>query len=589
MDGPGVRLASRQRMLWTAAAVLVFVAGLSALFAPMWGADARQVVPWPALAPGVDADPLERLVPLPDALRDARRKVARSDQIFAVWLLGDGARALLTHPLHPFRTEPCHPADNARALGHPAFTQALLGAPAWLVTRDPVATFNFALVASVAIGALAMFGLLRAWTAEPAAGIGAGLLYAFGASKLGIAAYPFLFDTSWTVLALWLTVRAVAGGRGRDAVLAGLCCALQIALGFYAVLAGLLLAVPLAVWLLVHYGPRRLRAVPVCSALALVALAAVFVFSPYLADSAASSGEGDVIKIYAPWSGLLPGHYIGWLAAVLAAVGLAAPRRRALAGLDGDPRVALVVGALLVAWLVTGGNVWAQRMAEQAGEPPPPALPNLYSLLASVLPGLSAVRGAATPVCALHLVVSLWAGLGLAGLLSFAPARWRTAARAGTVALVWVAVLGVPGVPSAEPFETRAARPSAQTLAFFDALAQKGNRGPILELPIHLHSTDYLAVDSASQTLASAYHRRRTSGCYNAKQPPQMATLENLSQRVPDPEALDALRKMGFTTIVAHRPPGTPFTARLDAAAGPGGRLRRLLSTPEQSAWEIEP
>ena len=585
MGEPEAGRGSRAWVSGTALAVLVFGAALASLFGPQWGSGARNHVPWPQLAPATASDPLERLIPLADTLRSSARRVARSDQIFAVWLLGDGARALLDDPTRPFHTNPCYPADDARTLGHPAFTHALLGLPAWLATGDPVATYNFVLVAIAGIAAIAMFLLVSEWTASPAAGIVAGLLYSFGASRLGLAAYPFLFDTSWTVLALWFTRRAFASGRWIDALGAGLCCALQIALSFYAVLAGAFLALPLLTWLVVRYGFRELKGVQVLAAIGIVVLAAVAVFSPYLAMSGAAPEAGEVVKIYAPWSGLLPGRYLGWTAFALAVLGVALPQRAP----NGDPRLALLAGALLVAFLVTGGNVWAQRLAEQAGETPPPALPNLYALLAGWLPGLSAVRGAAATACGIHLVVSILAGFGAAAAIRLAPPGWRQAAAVGLVVVAWLSVLRPDLLGGSRAFDSLPARPPAERLAFFEDLEKQGNSGPVLELPIDLGSTDYLAVDSASQTLTSAYHHRRTSGCYNAKHPPELKQIEALSRRLPEPRAIAALREMGFTTIVVHRPPGSPFEARLASAAVPGGPLRRLHATETRTAFGIDP
>ena len=65
--------------------------------------------------------------------------------------------------------------------------------------------------------------------------------------------------------------------------------------------------------------------------------------------------------------------------------------------------------------------------------------------------------------------------------------------------------------------------------------------------------------------------------------------VEALSKRIPDAGALDELRRMGFTTIVAHRAPESLLVASIEAAAGPGGSLRRIHSRPEMTAWELSP
>jgi len=588
------RQPKRQRVGWTIAAALVFGLGLVVVFGQVWRADLHRVAPWPELAPGEPSDPIERLMPLEGPFVASRRQLARGDQVFAVWAVAQNARGFLENPGRPFHADPCHPAENAQALGHPILSHGLLALPAYLATRDPVATYNFLLVAVVLLGALAMFALVAEWTAVPAAGIVAGLLYAFQASQLGLVAYPFLYDTTWTVLALWLVRRFFEGGRWRDAIGAAICCALQIALSFYAFLAAAVLAVPLLVWLFARYGTRHLAPGPTLVALAIVAGTASLVFAPYLAMRAAAPETRDVIQLFAPWSGLLPGHYLGGLGALLALAALVLPRRRVLGGIEGDPRWALVAGAVLVALLVTGGNMWQRRLAEQAGEPLTLALPNLFDALGVLVPGLDIVRGPVMLASGVHLAVSLLAGLGAAGLIRIAashtPARF---AEAPAVALVIAAAIAVLlpdrlGLGPPVTLTTVPLRPSAETLAFFEELERRGDAGPLLELPIDLHSTAYLMNGAGMQSLLSAYHHRRTSGCYNAKHPPEMARIEALARRLPDDDALAEIRAMGFRTIVVHQPPGGPLVARLEAATGDHA-LRRIQSSPSMTAFAVLP
>jgi hypothetical protein len=470
----------------------------------------------------------------------------------------------------------------------------LLGLPAYLVTRDPVATYNFLLVAVVLLGAVAMFLLVTEWSAEPAAGIVAGLLYSFQASQLGLVAYPFLYDTGWTVFALWLARRFFENGRLRDGVGAALCCALQIALSFYAFLAASVLALPMLVWFFVRYGVRNLSVGPTIASAAIVVGAAAFVFAPYLEMRAAAPATREMVHLFAPWSGLLPGRYIGGLCGLLAVAAFMLPRRRVLGGIEGDPRWALLAGAFLVGVLVTGGNMWERRLAEQAGEPLALALPDLYAALGVVIPGLDIVRGPVMLASGVHLVFSVLAGLGAAGLIRLAGSRIPSRfAQAPAVALVIVAAVVVLlpdriGLGTPARLESLRLRPSAETLAFFVELERRGDAGPLLELPIDLDSTAYLMNGAGIQSLLTAYHHRRTSGCYNAKHPPEMARIETLGARLPDPEALDEIRAMGFRTIVVHQPPGGPLVARLEAASD-GRTLRRIHTSASMTAFSVSP
>jgi hypothetical protein len=193
-----------------------------------------------------------------------------------------------------------------------------------------------------------------------------------------------------------------------------------------------------------------------------------------------------------------------------------------------------------------------------------------------------------------HLVFSLLAGLGAAGLMRVAgshlPPRLSQAPAAALV-LVTAAVVLLPdrlGLGPAAALESVRLRPPEQTLAFYEELEHRGDTGPMLELPIDLDSTEYLMNGAGMQTLLTAYHHRRTSGCYNAKRPPELATVEALAARLPDPKAWAALRAMGFRTIVVHQPPGGPLVARLAGAAAELG-LRRIYATDSMTAFAVAP
>jgi hypothetical protein len=243
---------------------------------------------------------------------------------------------------------------------------------------------------------------------------------------------------------------------------------------------------------------------------------------------------------------------------------------------------------------VTGGNMWERRLAEQAGEPLAFALPNLYAALGRVIPGLDIVRGPVMLASGVHLVFSVLAGLGAAGLIRTVgariPTRFGQAPAVAAVIIVAVVVL-LPdwiGLGTRMRLDSLPVRPSEQTLRFFEELERRGDSGPLLELPIDLDSTAYLMNGAGLQSFRTAYHHRRTSGCYNAKHPPEMARIEALGARLPDAEALAEIRAMGFRTIVVHQPPGGPLVARLKAASD-GRTLRRILTSPSMTAFAVLP
>jgi hypothetical protein len=549
---------------------LAFLLALAVRFHVLAGEDLSQV----ALLPERNAQSVQ-----PGALPAA-------DLRFVVWLVARNARTLLLAPTQLFEAEPCHPAESALALGEPGVTLGLLGAPAWALTGDPLLTFHAALLASIWIAGLAMYALVRAWTGSAVAGVAAGLLFAFHPGRISDVVHPYIWDNAWLVGGIFFAQRLFAGGRWRDALGLAACGALQVGGSLYPLAGGAALALPLLVWLAWQYGVKALRPGPLLLVLAAVGLAAALLFSPYLA----LTGSGVLaprIQIFLPWSDLLPGRplFPGWLLLALVLAGLAlAPR----AG-DPDPRWALLAGWLLAAYLAAGGTAGQGALALARGEIPGPSLPNLYAALSHVLPGLAIVRAPSNLYTAAHLALCVLAGLGAAALLRRVPARAARPAAATLLVLAGLTALRppLPGVAPAPRLVAVRLAPEPEVLDFYRRLAESGNQGPLLELPYHRKS----ARSASSAVLLSAYHHRRTGACWVSRWPNEVEEIQRLAAALPEAAAVDALARMGFTTLVLRRDPQRPTPPRWQprrVARLSGGRLRALQETPQLVAWEID-
>jgi hypothetical protein len=327
----------------------------------------------------------------------------------------------------------------------------------------------------------------------------------------------------------------------------------------------------------------------------IVAAGALLLFSPYLGHEGQElSDRGRVF--YAPWSTFLPGgqNFMGWLGALLAVAAFALGRRRALAGITGDPRAALVVAALLVAVFATGGNYYARVMVLAGGEPPPFALPNPFAALAVVIPGLRSVRLPGEFALGVREIACILAGFGAAAIFRWVPARWSTAAAALVIFVAFAETLRPPflGLSPAPPFGSFRVRPSDASLAFFDTLEREGNRGPLLEIPVDRTNRAYTFRQAPMQQLLTAYHHRRTSGCYVSFIPRRVRELASISEALPQPEALDRARELGFTTIVIHHDDRLPSARALEerfrsAASAGTGRLVPIAESGTMTAYEL--
>jgi len=535
-----------------AAATGVFALATLLLYAPLFGEDLRRVVPATTGA-GFEA------------------KATEWDRRFVVWLVARNAQAWSRHPWRLFDTGTCHPVEDSLALGHPALSVGLLGVPAELASGDPVLTFNTALVLQTLLAAFAMYLLVADWTRDRAAGIAAGLAYACLPAKASLVLYPFHGDTAWTLLACFFAGRLWRGAGWPAAFGFAAATALQLAASFYTALAAVCLGLPIATWLAVSRSDARPRKGPLMLAVLLVAIAAWLLYAPFLAER----GEllhGRPRQTFASAGVLWIQLSASPVVALLALLGLLLPGRLATPAWQSSPRVALGVGALLAGLLATSSTVWG--------------------VVAALLPGLDTVRVPLLLLSGVHLAWCVLAGLGSAAVLRRLAGSRRLAAAAALVALVLLDTLRppLPGLPERRRYVTAEVRPDAEKLAFFDELASVANRGPILEAPIDYDVARHGLEGASRSVLLQAYHRRRTSACYNSFVPEAVRALGPLAARLPEPAALRALREQGFTTLVVRgspHPADRAWRSRIERAAGESPGVVPILSRGGLSAYAL--
>jgi hypothetical protein len=531
------------------------------------------------------------VVPARDFQHRGAQMTTRMDVTLETWLVARNAYTLARRPTRLFDTEHCAPWEKTMTLGIPMITMGIVAIPASIATSDPILTYNIALVSLTLIAAVAMFLLVTDWTGLPAAGIAAGLLYAFHPIRLAPIHHPSVWDTSWTVFCLFFAHRLFAHGRWRDTLGLAVSCALQIGASFYPLLAATFLAPPFVVWLLLRYGLRQVRIAQLATVLLCVVLAAAVFLGPYLE----ARGSSEILRRsafrFAPWREYLPGGslFVGWTSLGLALVGLALPRRHAAPALQGDPRWALLLGALIVA-LLAAGPLSASLLAPFT-DPLASPTPNPYRMLASVLPGLDSVRMVERLGAGVHLVFSVLAGMAAAVLLRLAGRHWRLAA-AALILLAAFDVLRAPalGFERSYHWVLEAIRPRDEIVQFFETLEDKGSRGPLFEVPCFDRRLS-TGVDMPRRILLSAYHHRRTSACLASYRPPREAELAAIAQRLPQDEAIRELAALGFTTLLVHHPGGARGVRTrgfAESAKRPDAPLRALHATNEMSAFEIE-
>jgi len=572
----------RRRLAFPAIAGLLFLLALASPARELLGRDlTRYAARWPRYEGELES-------------RDrAWQFMVQNDLQLSAWLVARNARVLVTHPSTLYDTELCHPAKGMLARGEPMLALGVLGTPLALVGVDPVLLYNAVVLGLVLVSAAGMCWLVVDWTGDRHAGLAAGLLFALHPVKLREVVHPYIDDTVWIVFAMLFARRFFAkegqGGYAGWASALGfaLAVSMQMAGSFYALLGCFFVALPFGVWLLVRHRHRLAKLEPAPAALALAIVGAVGwgVFAPYLELSAEGGlSQRLMLQMLKPTE-LLPGgrRFPGLVLVALVVAALALGRTRGMQDLKarlGDPRLALLVGAVLAVVIPMAGP-----RGFFVASP-------LYLAVAKLIPGMSVIRAPERIAIGLHVATCVLAGIGAAALLRGLPAAWRTRGGAAVVAVAFFAVTVPVAWLSGPPivFKAVEVRPPESWLRFFTTLEERGNRGPILEIPAQDTATKHRRVGAA------IFHGRRTNTCINSYSPPVRAEVNDLADRVPEPAALDRLLELGFTTIVGHHPAddrwpwNNAFARRFEAASrGPGARLRKIHATADHSAFEILP
>ncbi len=574
------RKATQGRFVTVAALVLVFGSGTLLLGHSLLPDPTRGVL----LSP-----PSEKHVPPDDFW------LLENDLRFGTALIARNARTLVTRPWRLLDIEQCYPAERALALGEPLIVQGLIGVPVQLVTRNPIAIFNAVVLLTFVLSALCMYLLVSDLSGSRAAGLVAGLLYGFHPIKTHDPAHFFVWDGAWTVLAFFFAHRLFVHARTRDAAgLAGVV-ALQALGSPYPLLAAFLLAIPAGAWLIARFGlrwPVALRTLPAITAGALVA---IFFHAAYLDLRAEGTLSVRTFQAFFPYAWMAPGERfaLGPVLVLLALAGVILAGRRSRTPALGDCRWVLLAGGALCMVFAAGGNLGDVQQAVANGRPRPFELPNPWFAVVPLLPGLDVIRSPAALFSGVHLALAALAGLGAAAILRLAPPRSRTWIGVGLVLAAFVDTVRppLPGIPPGTRYLQHDIGPSDESLSFFEQLDGRGNQGPLLE--IWSEPGPPAVIGEGLAVLRTAFHHRPTSACMASFRPAHHARLWSLRRALPDPGALEAIRALGFTTILLHHPADTSRPAALresldhHARTSPGGELEIAYADTARTAYAI--
>ncbi|HYE88845.1 MAG TPA: hypothetical protein VEA16_20945, partial [Vicinamibacterales bacterium] len=102
-----------------------------------------------------------------------------NDGRWSIWVVAWVAHALTTEPSQLFRANIFYPHPNALAFSEGNIVAGIIGAPVWVLTKNPYATHNFVFLFAFAQSFVATYYLIRRLTGDRRAAVIAGIMFAY--------------------------------------------------------------------------------------------------------------------------------------------------------------------------------------------------------------------------------------------------------------------------------------------------------------------------------------------------------------------------------------------------------------------------
>ncbi len=521
--------------------------------------------------------------------------VNKLDPLFSVWSLGWQAHALGTNPGGLFDTNVMYPFKGTLAFDELSFAEAVIGAPLYWLSGNPVLSHNAVLLLTFLISGYAMWLLVRELTGSSAVAYIAGSAFAFSFYRMDHLPHLTLLSVEWIPLILLAAYKLLWTGQWRWAAALGAFFAVQALSSHYlaffsAILLGLFF---------VYYGiaERRKVSASMFGKLALVmgaSLAVILpVLIPYVSTQAGQNFSRDLFQVerYSntlasflavyegnplyktllapfadpgpwPWErAAFPGITVLILSG--AAVWLVFRGRRDNTGDSSPGGLRKHVGffllvTLLAAFLSLGPTL---QLTYSPSSYDPTAVngifPLPYILLHEWVPGFQSMRGAARIIVLMSLGLSVLAGMGMHYLLGSLSTRPKFKALPGAVLPVVIGVVALlPVIESwsaplyLEPIETRQAVP--EVYRWLGAQP----RTVVAEYPMVYYKPGLGRVELANRyQYFSLYHfQNLVNGSATIRPYAYTALVHETEDCFPCPRSLDALWALGVEYVVVHLP-----------------------------------
>ena len=510
----------------------------------------------------------------------------RADLDLLVWILAWTAHAIAVHPAELFQANIFHPAKDTLASSENLLGLAPLSTPLFLLTHNPVLTYNVTVLVVVWLTALCTFALVRSWSGSAGAAFLAGAAFALGPQLTGSFIRLHVSAVHFFPLVLLLAWRAASRPRPGTLLALVIVTALQMLAGIYVAfeLAVLLAAFVPALW---WEARRNGRSVLVPLAALAVGSAALAAVAPAYLRVRASGTLPDLPEAVAhvTTTSPTPQLVVAWLTAELTVYGLGLAAFGLIAGMGAlHLRIGLLLATAAGALLSTGASLPLV---------PGTALPSVYEILMHAVPGFAGMRSPSRFVVIPLLTITVLAGLGAGRIVAVLGALLGTRGRqlgtlAACAAAVAIVVVRAPALPVPAPLVP--VQLNGVAYAAHAWLAKQPERGPVLDVPVLNAGMDGGAMLATGRAmLGSTLHFLPLVNGYTGHPPATSALLLTLAQRLPDPDAFAALCALAAPTwVVLHEGlmPATEVEAWRNAETTLG--IERVQQFGRDSVYRVD-
>ena len=538
------------------------------------------------------------------------------DPLLNIWTLTWDVTTLLHAPTQLWQAPLLYPNHLTLSYSENLLGDALLFAPFYLLTHNPVFSFNMVFYLSFLLCGTNMYLLARYYTGKPFASFIAALIYAFAPYRISQIDHIHVIAGEWIPLAFLYMDRSLKEGKWRHWSLFALFYLLQLLSSIYY---GIFLTYTLIAFLLFHYAQpvwkawrkngrsylsqllRSAKRPAIVFAVVLVILAVLM--TPYLLSLGSGLSRGiDQTESYsafirdfgfsAPFNWLHGGNFyngmpidndsehhlfLGWTTMLLAAAGIILAFRQRNKTLRSFVWTGLVIlifsfGPVLQFSTASGAPLLPGPPMPPFINPYPPAIPMPWYLAYFILPGFKGLRVPARLIGVLVMVLALLAAFVVSWLQEkLAHTKSGTATSMQThkslqqnrPSALSLRALLIQGVLVLLPLALLVeAYPSSMPLTqvptgnqiprVYQWLATHGGNTPIVELPMSFLDTNISSKQEAWYDYYTIYHSHPIANGWSGYRPKLTTDMAGGLLTFPSPRSIAVLRAYHIQYVVVH-------------------------------------